>query len=363
MDSKQEINNNQEQVESGGKIHEEAENTIDFTKSTDDKNEAKTPAVQTPNHEQRTWRVGTFSMGAALLLLGILLFSSKFIGLKLYDVMVSWWPFLLVTLGLEVLLYLFFSRKNNPILKYDILSIFFIGILGTVGIGFAFISTIGIDKKAIEVMNREIYSTDLPAFSQAIGNDVKRIVLELGESPVTVETTTEQEVSMFGTYRSYTSMSKPLLKEASDYLLTNKKGDTLYIKVKGLPYNPGPFGHYVDSFAGTILIPASVKLEINGSGNDVTLKPRTLGNNWTINNASHVTVDVQDKSDLLIVANEVTDAQGPEGKWQIKELKPKQTADEGEETPVLKTATYRSGEGKRQINITNSTDVQLNVTQ
>lgn len=361
MDSKQEINGTH-----NGENHEHRETSeshqTELTKSpTDNKEERR--VEQKPKQQVRTWRVGTFSMGAALLLLGLLLFSSKFVGLELYDVMLSWWPFLLVTLGLEVLLYLFFSRKNNPVLKFDILSIFLIGILGTVGIGFAFITTIGIDKKVMEVMNRETRSTDLPAFSQSIGNDVKRIVLELGDQPVTVEATTEQAVSMFGTYRAYASTNKPLLKEPSDYLMTTKKGDTLFVKVKGLPYNQGPMGDYVNSFSGTILVPASIKLEINGSGNELTLKPRALGNNWTVDNSSFVTISVQEKSDLVVQANAVSNADGPEGKWKIQELKPKQPVDQGEETPLLKNATFRSGEGKQQINITNTSHVSLKVVQ
>lgn len=351
MDSKQEINVTNDEAN-----HE-------YQTKSPDENKQERRVEQELKQEGRTWRVGTFSMGAALLLLGLLLFSSKFVGLELYDVMLSWWPFLLVTLGLEVLLYLFFSRKNNPVLKYDILSIFFIGILGMVGIGFAFITTIGIDKKVMEVMNRETRSMDLPAFSQSIGNDVKRIVLELGDQPVTVEATSEQAVSIFGTYRSYTSAAKPLLKDPNDYLMTNKKGDTLYIKVKGLPYSDGLIGDNVNSFSGTILVPASVKLEINGSGNEVTLKPRALGNNWTVDNSSFVTISVQEKSDLLVQANAVGDADGPEGKWQIQELKPKQAMDEGEETPLLKNATFRLGEGKQQINITNTGHVSLKVVK
>ncbi|NRD77721.1 hypothetical protein HPT25_09715 [Bacillus sp. BRMEA1] len=88
----------------------------------------------------RIWRVGTFSMGALLVLLGLLLFLSKFFELSIVQVMTAWWPILLIVLGIEILLYLFWSRQENPVLRYDILSIFFVGLLGTMGIVFAFLS-------------------------------------------------------------------------------------------------------------------------------------------------------------------------------------------------------------------------------
>ena len=112
----------------------------------------------------RTWRVGTFSMGASLLFLGLFLFFSKFLGLDLVQVMTAWWPLLLVVLGIEILLYLFLSRQEKPVLKYDFLSIFFVGVLGTAGILFAILSTTGIMGKVEDVMAREERSFELPAF-------------------------------------------------------------------------------------------------------------------------------------------------------------------------------------------------------
>ncbi|ASA97467.1 LiaF transmembrane domain-containing protein [Anoxybacillus flavithermus] len=50
----------------------------------------------------RKWRVGTVSMGASLILLGIVLFISQWEGMGAADIFASWWPFLLVLLGVEV---------------------------------------------------------------------------------------------------------------------------------------------------------------------------------------------------------------------------------------------------------------------
>ena len=144
----------------------------------------------------RTWRVGTFSMGASLVFLGLFLFFSKFMGLDLVQVMTAWWPLLLVVLGIEILVYLFLSRQEKPVLKYDFLSIFFVGVIGTAGIVFAILSTTGIMGKVEEVMAREERSFELPAFSYQIDDSIKRVVVRTVGHQMTVESTEEKEVSI-----------------------------------------------------------------------------------------------------------------------------------------------------------------------
>src|SRR3954467_3640998 len=159
----------------------------------------------------RTWRVGTFSMGASLVFLGVFLFFSKFMGLDLVQVMTTWWPLLLVVLGIEILLYLFLSRQEKPVLKYDFLSIFFVGIIGTAGIAFAILSTTGIMGKVEEVMAREERSFELPDFSYQMDDRVKRVVVRTVDHQLTVGPTEEKTVSMFGTYRVETANKAKLL--------------------------------------------------------------------------------------------------------------------------------------------------------
>ena len=107
----------------------------------------------------------------------------------------------------------------------------------------------------------------------------------------TIEATDEKEVSMFGTYRTQTANKKKLIKSADDYVYANKKGDTLYVNVKTLPNELGPFYSHQE-IAATILIPNDVQLEVIGNGNDITLNPRTLENDWSINGASFIDVKV-----------------------------------------------------------------------
>ncbi|WHY86784.1 hypothetical protein QNH39_02595 [Neobacillus novalis] len=306
----------------------------------------------------RTWRVGTFSMGASLLFLGLFLFFSKLLGLNLVQVMTAWWPLLLVVLGIEILLYLFLSRQEKPVLKYDFLSIFFVGVLGTAGILFAILSTTGIMGKVEDVMAREERSFELPAFAYKTDESIKRVVVRTVGYDMTIEATEEKEVSMFGTYRVQTAKKAGLLKSADDMIAAKQKGDTLYLNVKTLPNEIGPFYSH-GNVAATILVPKDVKLEVIGNDNSLTLKPRMLANDWSIESTSSIVVNVQASSNLKVAAVGAREISGKDGDWKVSEKADSEDHDQS----MRKNAVYQSGEGKYQINIDNAYSVSLNSNQ
>jgi hypothetical protein len=305
----------------------------------------------------RTWRVGTFSMGASLVFLGLFLFFSKFMGLDLVQVMTAWWPLLLVVLGMEILVYLFLSRQEKPVLKYDFLSIFFVGVIGTAGIAFAILSSTGIMGKVEEVMAREERSFELPAFSYKMDDSIKRVVVRTVDHRMTVESTDEKTVSLFGTYRVQTAKKAKLLESADDVVSANQKGDTLYLNMKSLPNEIGLFNAYGET-AATLLIPNNVKLEVVGSDNSLILKPRSLVNDWNIESVSSVVVDVTANSNLKVDALGAQEVRGKDGDWKVSREKTPDDLDNGR-----KNAVYESGAGKYHTNIATAYEISLNTNQ
>jgi hypothetical protein len=296
-------------------------------------------------------------MGASLVFLGLFLFFSKFMGLDLVQVMTAWWPLLLVVLGLEILLYLFLSRQEKPVLKYDFLSIFFVGIIGTAGIAFAILSTTGIMGKVEEVVAREERSFELPAFSYQMDDSIKRVVVRMVGHQMTVESTDEKEVSLFGTYRVQTAKKAKLLQSVDDLISANQKGDTLYLNMKSLPNDISPF-NASGEVAATLLVPNTVKLEVIGGDNALTLKPRSLVNDWNIESVSSISVDVPANSNFKVDAVGVQEVSGKEGEWKVSQEKTPDGIDNGR-----KNAAYQSGSGKYHINIANAFEIQLHTDQ
>lgn len=303
----------------------------------------------------RTWRVGTFSMGAALLLLGIYLLLSQLMGFNIEHIMISWWPIILVILGLEILLFLLFSRKEKPFLKYDFISIFFVGILGMSGIGFALLSTSGVLQSVSAYMNSEEHTYDIESMEQAIGENIKRVVVDTGGNPISVEGTDLNKVSMFGTVHSSSANEKV---SKTDYVSMVEKGDTVYINIKRAPqYTNGPFNHY-SSLDATLLVPVGLQLEVDAEGSSITVKPRSLKSDWTVEGSSDLSVTLEEESDISVLADGVQELGGNEQQWTITD---KKEADQYSES--LFDASYKTGEGSHSLQIVNGYRVSLHTVK
>lgn len=312
----------------------------------------------------RTWRVGTFSMGASLLLLGIFLLLSQIFELKLTHIMMSWWPVILIVLGIEILVFLFFSRQEKPFLKYDILSIFFVGIIGTIGIGFAILSSTGILEKMDDVLQREHRTLDLPEVDYSLKSGVKRIVIDTGNYPLTIEGSENKDISLFGTYTVNAGKKEELILNGDDYVSIREKGDTIYVIIKGLPTEIlGPFDRY-GSLAATILIPNNTNLEVSGNHNSITLKPRLLTSDWSIDRVSSLSVQIEKKSDVIVSAKGIQEFQGDRSNWNVTgEETVEASTVENESNPNSENlmASLKTGNGSHKLQITNSYDVNVNL--
>jgi hypothetical protein len=305
----------------------------------------------------RIWRVGTFSMGASLLFLGLILLFSQVLNLKLHKVLTSWWPIILVVLGVEILVYLVLSKQEKPFLKFDFLSIFFVGILGMVGIGFAILSTTGILEKVTEVLERREQTLDLPTFTQTLDESIKRIVIKTEHQPITIEGTPSKEVSMIGTYRANLLESEKLVDQAEDILHIKQIGDTIFIEMKELPRENGPFDSF-SSVSATLLIPSDIKLEVIGRDNNIRLKPRLLLSDWSIEDASAVSLLVEKDYDLSVSVRGVQEVLGQQGQWKMDEQKDQTDNNDG--SYGKKSATYQSGKGTHNIRIQDVYSISLN---
>ncbi|MFI8575582.1 hypothetical protein ACIGEL_07690 [Rossellomorea aquimaris] len=308
----------------------------------------------------RTWRVGSISMGASLLFLGIFLLLSQLLKWESAYVLAGWWPVLLIVLGAEILVYLFLSKQEKPILKYDFLSIIFVAVIGTVGIGFTVLQATGLMGQMQSFFDSEVKTADLPSYSHQVGDDVKRIVVDSSHHPITVETVTDKEVSVFGTYRSSFTGGKPLLSNPEDYLMTTQKGDTLYITLKSLPDSNGwmQSGRELEA---TLVIPGSKSLEISSDYNEVTLKPRTISSSWEVSSSARVNLVLVSSEDLTINAENVGDIQGEEVKWQYTEQTAVSDTDVNNEGIPNKSATLKLGSGQHPINISHSDQVNVSI--
>lgn len=303
----------------------------------------------------RTWRVGTVSMGAALVLLGVLLLFSRMLGLEIYPIMMSWWPVILIVLGIEILIFLVINGKEKTSVKYDIFSILFIGFIGTIGIGFTIVSSLGISDEVRAVISSQEETRDLPPFEQKLSKNVERIVIETDRNSLVIEGTNASEFAIFGTYRArFSDNNQQLLETTNDYLSTQQKGDTLYVTLKGLPERNN-WNYSYSTMSATMLIPSNVNVEIRGSHQEVVLRPRTINADFLIEQASNVTVHLPQNSDVVLQATNVRELHGSNLEWDLTTI----SDEKHEEASSPQNAQIQLGNAENKISILNSSSVSV----
>src|SRR5690625_327844 len=252
----------------------------------------------------RTWRVGSISMEVSLLLLGVLLLLSQFFQVKVTTIFLTWWPVILIVLGLELLVYLFLSKQENPVIKYDFLSVVFVGFIGMFAIGMTLLMTTGILDRVNNWVNLEEQTLELPEYDLVLGKNIKRIVMNTANHNVAIENIKSNDISIFGSYRVFTLNEEALVKSTDEYVQMNEKEDTLYIELKQIPNKYIPFQD-VASVSTTILVPQNIELEVEGDYSTITLKPRHSETNWTISNVSSVDLFLDEQMDIALNATDV----------------------------------------------------------
>lgn len=209
----------------------------------------------------RQWRIGTVTMGLALVIMGVLLFISGANGKEFTNLFLAWWPLIFILLGIEVLLYPILFKKENSIVKYDVFSIFFIGILGTICIGLALLTSVGLLDEVQSTLSSVERTYDLPSVKHDVSNEIQRIVVQQGyNKQIDFNRTSDNEVQFFGTFRATTDESDQYSKlEESDIVTSHVSGNTMYISIKDLPEERG-FNSYYSQMVATLIIPEGIEL-------------------------------------------------------------------------------------------------------
>lgn len=75
------------------------------------------------------YRIGTLPMGIMLILVGIIMFISQWLGLEYVQYIFKLWPIVLIIMGFEILYYTSKIQDDNMRLKYDFWSIFMLFVM------------------------------------------------------------------------------------------------------------------------------------------------------------------------------------------------------------------------------------------
>src|SRR5690606_34064638 len=152
-------------------------------------------------------------------LLGVILSVAQFKNWDVVTIFLSWWPFILIVLGSEILIYLFASKQEGAMIKYDFLSVIFIGLLGTVALSFMLLTVSGLlDEIRYSVSTNE-ETFDLPSYTETLPSHIEKIVLDTDDQPIRLEGSNGHAIQVFGTYRtSRSDEMNPLINKKEDFI-------------------------------------------------------------------------------------------------------------------------------------------------
>ncbi len=212
----------------------------------------------------RRWRVGTISMGVAMIFTGSFLLIAQWKGFAVADAFLAWWPLIFILLGLEICLFLFLNKKESPRLTYDMFSILFVGVLGTVCIGFFILASSGILPELRHAVHAVEQTGELADFNGSLPDGVQKIIVQNEAQPIWIDQTAQKEIRFFGSYRTDMSPEDAPERLPGQVLSTRQVGDTLYVNIRPLPSRGGLF-EYHPRINATLVLPADIPFEVRGS--------------------------------------------------------------------------------------------------
>lgn len=208
-------------------------------------------------------------MGAALTGMGVLLLLTQFDGSAWLEQGLVWWPTVLILLGLEVLIYLWRSPSEHPILRYDVFSIVFITILGAGCMLLTTASATGIVEEVRGVVGSQEVRVPAADFTLPADPKVKRIVLQgeysfAGAVMVDAAKEAEHDVQVMGACRYQLGRDEQVpaslqLAEAS------RSGDTLYVTITAPSESGLLFADNNPTCQVTVVLPADKQVEVAGN--------------------------------------------------------------------------------------------------
>ncbi|CAM4520955.1 hypothetical protein FHS16_006094 [Paenibacillus endophyticus] len=221
-------------------------------------------AAQAVVHEPiniRTWRVGSLSMGVTLMLIGTALAVSLWQDMEAFEVLLWVAPVVFIMLGAELLLYLKFSNSNRTVVRYDWMSVFFVGAIGTVSLGLALLMSTGL----FDELQRGLNMTQRTAFVETktvkVPASINKIVVQAWDG-IELDQTDARELQLIGQVR-YRSSEK-LDRLDSKIMQTEIIGSTMYVMVGAVDRrDSGLISDSVDTRL-TLIVPKGVEVVEKG---------------------------------------------------------------------------------------------------
>ena len=216
------------------------------------------PATAAEEAGIRTWRVGSLSMGVTLMMIGIALAVSIWQDAEAYELLLWVAPVVFIMLGAELLLYLKFSDSKHAVVRYDWISVFFVGLVGSASLGLALLMSTGVFdgiKQGFDMAQRSFFieteKVELPP-------EISRVVVH-SLTGVQISEVDISEARLLGQVRYWSA--EPIKYDGSPLMRTNIVGTTMYIMIGSIDYPTGGFFSEAADHQLTLVLPQGIQVE------------------------------------------------------------------------------------------------------
>lgn len=288
-------------------------------------------------------RVGTISMGIALIAFGVLIFFAQFNKMSALRLAINIWPGVLILLGGEILWTNYRDKDENTRLRYDIFSIFIVFVIVISSVVLYGMMEIGALEYIQSKVSERNYSYELPLEEYVVDENIERIIVD-GDKIATLNIRSDTGNKILSTGNlDITSDSQ----ERADTIFGESKvnieklNNTLYVSYKGYRY----YGTSLN-----LVVPSHIDVEVS-NGNTIDVIMDRIGGNWVIDGGNKM------KMRLKKDANVKVQAIGNEQHYLSGNVDWKDTVTGTDEDNHTNGGELTYGEGMYKLNILNVGEV------
>lgn len=230
------------------------------------------------------YRVGTLSTGLLFIALGIGLLLQHWIDISFVSLLFTWWPILLILLGIEIIMYLRLQKNEaEPRVGYDFFSIFIIVIFTLVSLFLYTVKESGILNYVHSSMFTNGYT--ISTTPEIIDLTEVQKVIVTGQAR-NIELQSHQADRQLRVYSEWQHVQGENQEEATrlveELIQTKKDGNTLYIFLSQLAEQVTFRDRVYGSFY--LEIPQDVEVQVKVKNTNLQVLAQTLTANWDIQN-------------------------------------------------------------------------------
>ncbi|OIQ58585.1 hypothetical protein MOTE_17730 [Moorella thermoacetica] len=281
--------------------------------------------MQREGKTMRQWRVGSFSMALALILFGVATLVFRKEPGYVPQLILNWWPVVVILLGLEVLLAGYFCRDEAPRIKYDFLAVIIVLAIGIASLGLYALNASGFAARLTQALGAKSFTVELPEKRLAVPEGVHKIVLQGpggGWQNLQIRSGSPDDQLVFFGQAMVTAPSEAEAKELAlnAGLHTRQVGDSFFLELRDVPLTQG-FASPAQILGNTLIIPANLEVEVGSdrNGAELQLVLDHLETAWSVTNSGPIRVTLNRGLNAQIEAHSrATDMFQGNINWEIQ---------------------------------------------